>query len=131
MRPVITQTMIINYAINQIRLEFRSKKALEVRFDLIHLYNSYYRKDCETSFIEVNPQSLIYFDPEEEECFYWGTYPGDYFFGTAHLKAVKNFKSTINLALMKTFKDVLSQKSTKVIVYTEQIEKQLFTNISV
>ncbi len=128
MRYYITQGEIINYALKQIQVNFQTTKTLEVKYDLLQLGTLHFGKNLVTSFIGVNPKSVLYFDPEDRYCHYWGIYPPYDSESVAHFKAIKSFKSAINRQIVRLFEDVFDQKKTKTLAYAEQLDKQLFAS---
>ncbi len=118
--------MITFHALEEIKKIFQTEGEITFYFGEICLATRFNKIELEGSHTSANSSRVIYFDPAEKECFFWGDFPGSDFFGTAHFKLIRSFKPTLKKSFRNLLEEVWQQKVSKTLTYTQELEKQLF-----
>lgn len=127
-RNIITQYMIIWNMLEELKCQFQTDNRLII--EIGSLYKSTDSDEVLTgcSLIKINDLGIIFYQPLMNAFFYHGEFPGSIFFGEAHFRLQREFKTTLSTFLQRLFIEVWQAKTPKVLEYSQELEQQLFAN---
>jgi len=113
------------YILDLLRAQFRDEKQLvtEIRREIYNPDTNEVARNC--SCIIITDIGLVYFNPDYKDFFYHGTFPGTGL-EIYHFRLKRNFRHLLPFKIQELLLDSFAQKTTKKLVFSEQLEKELF-----
>lgn len=114
------------FVLEMLQLQFKTQGEISFEID-----KSIYNPDTNTtvtkcSYILLEDIGIIYYDPIRKESFYNGTIPGSYFFGIMHFRLKRDFKPILPVIVESFLIDAYHQNIPQKLIFSEQLEKELF-----
>jgi len=123
---LITISMMEDYILDMLKEQFIADKRLTAEVDKKIQNPDTGQIISSCSYILLVDIGIVYYNPLSKECYYHGSFPGTYFFGTTHFRLKRNFKPLLPFMIERLLIDAFDQKSPKTLVFTELLAKQMF-----